>query len=82
MDFLTAAAQGSIHSFVFRTQPESNHSEKPSCRESLRAGHSAKEIIEWFKYPKTMVYDLAKAYKAWDEKDHFTPDRKVHKLFD
>ena len=26
--------------------------------ESLHASHKAKEIIEWFKYPKTMVYDL------------------------
>ena len=36
--------------------------------ESLHTGHKAKEIIEWFKYPKTMVYNLAKAYEASDKK--------------
>ena len=40
---------------------------------SLYTGHKAKEIIEWFKYSKTMVYDLAKAYEASDDKENFRP---------
>lgn len=34
----------------------------------LRAGHENKDIVEWFKYLKTMIHDLA---KAW-------PERKTH----
>ena len=36
--------------------------------ESLHTSHKAKEIIEWFIYPKTMVYNLTKAYEASDNK--------------
>ena len=36
-------------------------------------------ITEWFKYPKTMVYDLAKAYEASDNKENLRPERKTHK---
>ena len=38
-----------------------------------------KEIIEWFKCPKTIVYDLAKAYEASDDKENFRPECKTHK---
>ena len=57
----------------------SEYDRRAAVVESLRAGHKAKDIIEWFKYPKTMVYDLAKAYDSSKEKDFFTPERKCHK---
>ena len=57
----------------------SEYDRRAAVVESLRAGHSAKEIIEWFKYPKTMVYELAKAYESATEKEIFTPERKAHK---
>lgn len=47
--------------------------------ESLRAGHSAKDIIEWFNYPKTVVYDLKKAWDAAEDKGDFTAERKAHR---
>ena len=57
----------------------SEYDRRAAVLESIRAGHSPKEIVEWFQYPKTMVYDLAKAYAASDEKDNFTPHHKAHK---
>lgn len=35
--------------------------------------------MEMFKYLKNMVYGLAKAYGASNEKDNFRPERKTHK---
>ena len=46
--------------------------------ESLHAGHKVNEIIEWFKYPKTMVYNLAKACEASDDKENFSLECKTH----
>ena len=43
------------------------------------AGQKAKENIEWFKYPKVMVYDLPKAYEASDDKENFRSEYKTHK---
>ena len=57
----------------------SEYDRRAAVVESLHAGHKAKEIIEWFEYPKTMVYDLAKAYEASDEKENFRPERKTYK---
>ena len=57
----------------------SEYDRRAAIIESLQAGHKAKEIIEWFKYSKTMVYDLAKAYEASDDKENFRPERKTHK---
>ena len=39
--------------------------------ESFRAGHCAKDIIAWFNYPKTVVYDLKKAWEAADHRNEF-----------
>ena len=47
--------------------------------ESLRAGHSAKDIIKWFNYPKTVVYDIKTAWDAATNKDEFTAERKPHR---
>ena len=47
--------------------------------ESFRAGHCAKDIIAWFNYPKTVVYDLKKAWEAADSKEDFTAQRKNHR---
>ena len=46
----------------------SEYDRRAAVVESLHPGHKAKEIIGWFKYPKTMVYDLVKAYEASDDK--------------
>lgn len=51
------------------------------CRavvESLCTGHKAKEIIVWFKHPKTMVKDVGKAYVASGVEDNFKPEGKTH----
>lgn len=47
--------------------------------ESLYTDHKTKEIIEWFKYTKTMVYDFVKVYGASDGKDDFRLECKIHK---
>ena len=57
----------------------SSECDRRAAVESLHAGHKVKEISEWFKYPKTMVYDLAKVYEASNDKENFRPDRKTHK---
>ena len=57
----------------------SEYDRQAAVVESLHAGHKAKEIIERFKYPKTMVFDLAKAYEASDDKENFRPEHKTHK---
>ncbi|CAE1325613.1 unnamed protein product [Acanthosepion pharaonis] len=57
----------------------SKYDRRADIVESLRSGHKAKEIIEWFKYPKTMFYDFAKAYGASDDKDNLRPECKTHK---
>ena len=57
----------------------SEYDRRAAVDESLHAGHKAKEIIEWFKYPKTMVYNLAKAYEASGDRENFRPERKTHK---
>ena len=48
--------------------------------ESLRAWHSVQEIIKWFGYPKSTVYDIAKRFNdgvdSADHKEH-TRERLV-----
>lgn len=46
--------------------------------ESLRAGKTAKEIVDWFGYSKTQVYEIAKTYREADNKDDVTSDRASH----
>ncbi|CAK9807113.1 Transposable element Tcb1 transposase [Anthophora quadrimaculata] len=47
--------------------------------ESLRAGRTPVEIIKFFSYPRSTVYDIAKRYAAsdWFEKGSPSPARKV-----
>ena len=48
--------------------------------ESLRAGRSPAEIIEFFKYPRSTVYEVCAKYKASEklEKGFANPSRKNH----
>ncbi|EZA55143.1 hypothetical protein X777_05320 [Ooceraea biroi] len=48
--------------------------------ESLRAGHSQSEIIRFFGYPRSTVYDVAAKYLASEtfEKGSANPTRKSH----
>ncbi len=45
---------------------------------SLHAGHSAKDIIQGFNYPKTLVYDIKSAWDTAPDKNEFTAERKAH----
>lgn len=47
--------------------------------ESLRAGRTPVEIIQFFGYPRSTVYDVAKRYAASEESEEgsSTPARKM-----
>ena len=47
--------------------------------ESLRAGRSAKDIIECFQYPRSLVYAIKKAWDDSEDKEGFTAERKAHR---
>ena len=57
----------------------SKYNHRTAVIKSFHTGHEAKEIIEWFKYPKTMVYNLVKTYEALDNKGNFRPEYKTYK---
>ena len=38
----------------------SEYDKRAAVVESFRAGYSAKKVIEWVKYPKSMVYIIKK----------------------
>jgi len=46
--------------------------------ESLRAGKTPSEIIAWFGYKKTQVYEITKAFREAEDKDTVTSDRASH----
>ena len=48
--------------------------------EGLRAGHSAAEIIRFFNYPKSTVYDVVAKYGAAEQSNENSsvPARKRH----
>ena len=45
---------------------------------ALRAGRSAREIIDFFGYPRALVYRLKKAYDEADDKEDISGERKSH----
>ena len=47
--------------------------------EALRAGRTAKEIIDFFNYNKDLVYRIKKQFEACDDPETFTGERKIHK---
>lgn len=47
--------------------------------ESLRAGKSPAQIVTWFGYKKTQVYDIAKKFGESDNQEEVTADRKRHR---
>lgn len=47
--------------------------------EGLRAGRTATEVIAFFGYSKSFVYNIRKDYEAAPDKDQVTAERKPHK---
>ena len=47
--------------------------------ETLHAGRTAKEIIDFFNYNKNLVYRMKKQFEACDDPETFTGERKTHK---
>ena len=47
--------------------------------EALRAGRTAKEIIDFFNYNKDLAYRIKKLFEACDDPETFTGERKTHK---
>ena len=47
--------------------------------ESLRAGRTASEIISFFGYGKSFVYNIRKDFETAEDKDDVTAERKPHK---
>ena len=47
--------------------------------EALRAGRTAKEIIDFLNYNKDLVYRIKKQFKDCDDPETFTGERKTHK---
>ena len=46
---------------------------------ALRAGRTAKEIIDFFNYNKDLVYRIKKQFEACDDPETFTGERKTQK---
>lgn len=57
----------SFKSIDIKTSTE--YDRRAAIIEGLRAGRTAREIIEFFQYPKSTVYDVAKAFKDAEEKE-------------
>ena len=47
--------------------------------EALRAGRTAKEIIDFFNYNKDLVYIIKKQFEVCDDPETFNGERKTHK---
>ena len=47
--------------------------------EVLRAGRTAKEIIDFFNYNKDLFYRIKKQFEACGDPQTFTEERKTHK---
>lgn len=62
----------------FRSTSEYNR--RAAVIESVRAGRTPSEIIKFFGYPRSTVYDIVQRYAASEESevDSCTPARKVH----
>lgn len=56
----------------------SEYDRRASILESLRAGRTPQQIIEWFGYSKTTVYNLAKRFNENHDKDNINAKRKSH----
>lgn len=52
---------------------------RPAVEVSVRAGHKNKEIIKWFKFPKSMVYHFEKAYETSYDKGNFSLEQITYK---
>lgn len=60
-------------------KPNMEYNRRTAITESLRAGRTPVEIIKFFGYPRSTVYDVAKRYAASErfEKGFPSPARKV-----
>ena len=47
--------------------------------ESLRAGRTASEIISFFGYGKSFVYNIRKDFETAEDNEDVTAERKPHK---
>jgi len=45
-------------------KPSAEYNQRAAIIEDLRAGHSVTEIIRFFGYPRSIVYDVVTKYKA------------------
>lgn len=57
----------------------SEYERRVAILESLRAGRKPKEIISWFHYKKTQVYEIAKRYNETIDKEKCSANRKCHR---
>jgi len=62
----------------FRKTPEYNR--RAAVIEGVRAGRTPNEIIKFFGYPRSTVYDIVQRYAASEESEEgsCTPARKIH----
>ena len=65
--------------FLSVQQNASRNNERHTIIKALRAGRTAKEIIDFFNYNKNLVYRIKKQFEACDDPETFTGERKTHK---
>jgi len=58
----------------------SEYDRRAAVIEGVRAGRTPIEIIKFFGYPKSTVYDIVQRYAASEESEEgsYTPARKIH----
>ncbi|KYN22476.1 hypothetical protein ALC57_05127 [Trachymyrmex cornetzi] len=61
-------------------KPSTEYNRRAAIIEGLRAGHSATEIIRFFGYSRSTVYDVMAKYTASEQsnEDSSMPARKIH----
>lgn len=61
-------------------KPSAEYDRRAAIIEGLRAGRSATEIIRFFGYPRSTVYDVVAKYTASEQSNEgsSTPARKIH----
>ncbi|EZA50176.1 hypothetical protein X777_11239 [Ooceraea biroi] len=58
----------------------SEYNRRAAVIDGVRAGRTPSEIIKFFRYPRSTVYDIVQRYAASEESevDSGTPERKIH----
>ncbi|XP_011858762.1 PREDICTED: uncharacterized protein LOC105556290 [Vollenhovia emeryi] len=61
-------------------KPSAEYNQRAAIIEGLRAGRSAMEIIQFFGYPRSTVYDVVTKYTASEQSNNSSsmPARKSH----